>query len=108
MRGCLLRGKTPAPVRAEHLARRKEIYEALHPETKHGGAPGKAGGGKEPLAKSAPSASFAKDTAARTGLSTRTIYSDVQIARKLAPDVKEAPRDTSLADSKRNLLLWHS
>jgi hypothetical protein len=33
--------------RGEHLRRRKDLYEAMHPETGHGGLPGKAGGGKE-------------------------------------------------------------
>jgi hypothetical protein len=31
---------------------------ALNPKTKHGGAPGKAGGGKVPLPKVADSATF--------------------------------------------------
>ncbi len=53
----------------------KGLYEAKYPQTKHGGAPGKAGGGK--LAKDAESASFAKDTAAKTKQSARTLESDL-------------------------------
>jgi hypothetical protein len=32
--------------RADHMLRKKEIHERKHPETKHGGAPGKTGEGK--------------------------------------------------------------
>jgi hypothetical protein len=32
--------------RAELLATRKRVYETLHPASRHGGAPGRAGGGK--------------------------------------------------------------
>jgi hypothetical protein len=46
------------------------LYEALHPETKHGGASGKSGGGKKP--KDDKLSSFAADTAAKTGTSRRT------------------------------------
>jgi ParB family chromosome partitioning protein len=42
------------------LARRKELYLTLHPETKRGGAPGKKGGGKKP--KQTKSVSFVSDT----------------------------------------------
>ncbi len=37
--------------RSEQTVRRKQIYEARHPQAKHGGAKGKAGGGKERRAK---------------------------------------------------------
>jgi ParB family chromosome partitioning protein len=89
--------------RGEHLARRKEIYEKLYPHTKHGGAPGKPGGGKEQKAKDAPGASFAKDTAAKTGLSPRTIQEDVQIARNIVPEVRDEIRNTPLANARREL-----
>jgi hypothetical protein len=46
-----------------------ELYEKVHPETKKGGAPGKAGGGKK--AKTAKLATLARDTATKTGLSRR-------------------------------------
>jgi ParB-like chromosome segregation protein Spo0J len=88
--------------RAEHLRRRKELYEALHPEVKHGGAPGKAGGGKD-KAKGARVASFAADTAKKTGLSERTVQEDVQVA-KLSPEVKLLVKGTPLANRKRDLV----
>jgi ParB-like nuclease domain len=61
---------SPAEV-AMHTVRRKELYEKVHPQAKHGGAPGKAGGGKK--AKGANVASFVKDTAEKTGQSKRSI-----------------------------------
>lgn len=100
----LIRNELTQLERAEALARRKEIYEARHPQVKHGGAPGKAGGGKIPRPKDETVSSFAADTAAKTGLTPRTIQQDVQIATKIAPDVRDAIRDTPLADSKRDLL----
>jgi N6-adenosine-specific RNA methylase IME4/uncharacterized ParB-like nuclease family protein len=61
---------TPAE-EALHIDRRKELYETLYPETKHGGAPGKAGGGKK--TKGAQNASFAKETSRKTGKSARKV-----------------------------------
>lgn len=87
--------------RSEHLARRKEIYEALHPQAKHGGAPGKAGGGK---AKAENISSFADETAAAAGVTPRTVRQEVQIAEGLSEDVKEAIRGSGVADRKADLL----
>jgi len=48
--------------------------------------------------------SFTEDTASKIGVSPRTIRRDVQIAEDLADEVKEAIRNTDLADNKTELL----
>jgi hypothetical protein len=53
--GNLMRANLMPSERGAHHAKRKELYLKLHPETEHGGAPGKAGGGKK--AKGAKTAS---------------------------------------------------
>ena len=98
----LVRNDLTVLERAEHLARRKAIYEKLHPETRHGGAPGRKGGGKK--AKDAPHASFAADTSAKAGIAPRTVQEDVQLATRPAPDVRDAVRATPIADEKKMLL----
>jgi N6-adenosine-specific RNA methylase IME4 len=97
----LIRNELTVLERADHLKRRKEIYLAKHPGTKQGGAPGLPGGGK---AKTEMISSFADDTAAKTGLSDRTIRHEVQIASSIPEDVKEKIRGTDLADNKTELL----
>ncbi|MEH2482030.1 hypothetical protein V1282_005387 [Nitrobacteraceae bacterium AZCC 2146] len=77
------RDLTPAQ-RAKLVSKRKAAYEAVHPETKHGGAPGKAGGGK---AKGAKSASFAAETAAKSGKSIRSVQVDATRAKALGADL---------------------
>ena len=70
----LIRAHLSPAERALHIGRRKELYEARHPETKHGGAAGKSGGGKK--AKDLNSRSFVRDTAAKTGKARSTIARD--------------------------------
>lgn len=65
---------------AGELKRRKEVYEALHPDTRKGVAGGKARQGT-----ATDNLSFAEDTAKKTGLSERTVQRAVQIAEKIAP-----------------------
>jgi len=86
--------------RAEWLKRRKEIYEVLYPETRWGGDM------KSAAAKSNGNnfRSFSNETAAKAGVSPRTIRQEVQIATRLADDVKDALKATAVADHKTDLL----
>jgi ParB family chromosome partitioning protein len=93
----LIRAELTVLERAEQLARRKEIYEELHPDTKAGYR--RAVGMHRVLGHNVEetvSPTFAEDTAHKTGLSPRSVRHDVQIATKLAPDVRDAIRDTEL------------
>ncbi|HEX7071897.1 MAG TPA: MT-A70 family methyltransferase [Rhodothermales bacterium] len=90
----LIRHELHYTERAVMLARRKELYEAKHPEAKHGGAPGKAGGGK--VAKDETVSSFAADTAARTKVNPRTVQQDVQIAHAFKPQELEVLREADV------------
>ena len=91
--------------RAEQLSRRKNIYEEVYPQTKRGTAGALASNAAQgnATADSAVS-SFNKDTAAKTGISERVVFESIQIARDIAPAVKDIIRDTDLADRKTDLL----
>jgi len=99
----LIRNELTVLERAEQLKRRKEIYEAKYPESK-------AKTGRELVerrwhtADIVSAVSFTEDTASKIGVSPRTIRRDVQIAEDLADEVKEAIRNTDLADNKTELL----
>ncbi len=83
------------------LARRKEIYEALHPERKAGAKQGKKDAGKkEPGDKAV---SFAEETAQKTGKSRRTVQRDVAIGEAISDEVAELIKDTPVADNKSEL-----
>jgi hypothetical protein len=47
---------------------------------------------------------FADDTASKTGVTPRTVREEVQIAKPIAPEVRDAIRNTPMADSKADLL----
>lgn len=66
------------------LSRRKEIYEALHPEVRQGKRNGQT-------SKTAPGAvlAFAEDTAEKLGIAPRTIREKIQVARKITPEVEQ-------------------
>jgi ParB family chromosome partitioning protein len=98
----LIRHELTVLERAEHLLRRKELYELRFPAAKHGGAPGKPGGGKKRRANGV--SSFAHATGSKLSVTPRSIQHDVQIAEKIANDVKATIRSTPVADSKRDLL----
>ena len=85
--------------RATFLARRKEVYEALYPETKHGAAPN---GGK--VANLGDFANrFSEATAERLGVSERSIQRAVARYQALAADVRQTIAGTWLAESGSQL-----
>lgn len=72
--------------RDEHFARRKEIYEALHPETRPvtiTGGPGRGHKTSETISPVSPRPAFAADTAAKTGVSRSTVEQEVKIAKAI-------------------------
>ncbi len=88
--------------RAEHLVERKSLYETKYPQTRHGGAPGQAGGGKK--AKVEKISSFASDTAEKTGKTERGIRQAVRRANNISQDVRDTIREVdAIADNASEL-----
>ena len=88
--------------RAEHMDERKSLYESKHPETKHGGAPGQAGGGKK--AKVDNLSTFAKDTSDRTGETARNVRRAVHRAKNISQEVRDRIREVeAIADNGTEL-----
>lgn len=96
----LCRNELTVLERAEQTARRKEIYEALHPTTAHNGRWKK----KSDPDSGSDTPAFIDDTAAKTHRSRSGVAEDVQIAKSLAPDVREKLKATDVADRKTELL----
>ena len=86
--------------RGEHLARRKEIYEALHPEARHGSVGN--GRSRDPESGSLPA--FIDDASAKTNRSRTVVAEDVRIANNIAEPLRARLRGTDTADSKTDLL----
>lgn len=104
----LVRNDLTVLERAESVARRKEIYEALHPLAKPEEQRKKGlNVSADKLTALAETPAFTKDTAEKAKISERTVRRDVQVATKLAPEVKEAIRALPVADSQTELLQPH-
>ena len=73
------------------LLRRKELYEAIHPETRQGQRNGQTV--KNENFSLLETKSFSQDTAEKLGVSKRTVEQLVQTARDLTPEAKKAIRD---------------
>lgn len=116
----LVRAELDGIERGEALKRQKEIYEALHPETRHGFSGGSASAESQrdrkgtdadaasvedcdSTTKAEPPLSFAKYAAQKTGRAERTVQEDIRIASKLTDDVKDKLRGTELAN-RQNVL----
>lgn len=83
--------------RDEKLLRRKEIYEALHPETKRE-ATLKQYRTAETAKREAPS--FNADVAQKTNIPERTLRKSIQRARDIVPEAKEVIREVGLGAEK--------
>ena len=70
----------------EQLARRKEIYEKLHPETRQGQRNGQTS--KTETVSVLDTKPFAEDTAEKLGVTARTVRNRIQVAKNLTPAVK--------------------
>ena len=85
------------------LLRRKEIYEALHPETKNGGDR-KSEKIRTSKCRSDLEMSFAQDTADKLGVSRRTVERQIQTAKNLSPEAKDIIRETGIKLTKKDAL----
>ena len=88
---------------AKATAKRKELYEALHPETK---TPGRGKNQHVPTDKMATGTeapSFADDTAAKTGRSARSVRRDAEIGAAISDAAAVQLHGTAVADNKTQL-----
>ena len=84
------------------LLRRKEIYESLHPETKHGMRNGQTvKNDKMSFLEAKP---FTEDAAEKRGVSRRTIERDVQMAKNLSPTAKEIIKKSGAKITKKGAM----
>lgn len=95
----LMRSELTEMERARALARRKEIYEIKHPETRAGvaGAEAKHGRATEKI-------SFAADAAAKTGKTERAVRNSVRIGERLTPEAEAEAKKLGLDDHQAALL----
>ena len=80
------------------LLRRKELYEAIHPETRQGMRNGQTA--KSENLSLLDTKSFSQDTADKLGVSKRTVEQLVQTARDLTPEAKKIIRDSDAKITK--------
>ncbi len=89
---------------SELLARRKKIYETLHPATIARNLPGHASNYESSSDKlTGEEKPFSQDTAEKMGVSPRTVERHVQIGENLTPETKDILRGTDMKITKQNL-----
>ena len=86
----LIRHELDVVDESDQLARRKEIYEALYPQTKRG-AKNQYTQNLDVLTDTVTVSkkSFVDDTAETMGVSPRTVSRKIQLAKNLSPDAKQ-------------------
>jgi len=86
--------------KSSNLARRKEIYEELYPETRPGGdRQGNPKEDEEPKAQR-----FTKAEEKRTGESERTIQRLIKVGKGIVPEVRDSIRSLPISDSQKDLI----
>ncbi|EAV40420.1 ParB-like nuclease domain protein [Stappia aggregata IAM 12614] len=88
--------------RCEALSELKRVYEALHPETKHGGDR-KSQATKNKRENQIAIFAFCQNAAETTGLSRRTVELAIQIFRGLSPQSRERLKGTLFAEKQSDL-----
>src|SRR5699024_2418164 len=73
--------------RADHIARRKCIYEQLYPQTRHGGDRRSEAAGSNPQLEDLKKNSFAEETAEKTGRSRQSVERDARRGNAVEPDI---------------------
>ena len=84
------------------LLRRKELYEAIHPETRQGQRNGQTA--KNENFSLLDTKSFSQDTADKLGVSKRTVEQLVQTARDLTPEAKKIIKEADTKITKGDAL----
>lgn len=91
----------------ELLLRRKEIYEALHPESVQTNQGGPFRGNQHQEVSDTmtqTTKSFAQDTAEKLGVGRRTVERQVQIAKNLTPETKDILREADTTVTRKQAL----
>lgn len=99
----LIRSDLTELERSEHLARRKALYEELHPDAAQF-SPQKQAARRATEPGDNVSPGFSQDTAAKTGQSERTIQRATKIGTGIIPEVRDTIRETPVADNQQDLL----
>jgi len=93
----LCRAELTPSDRARQTARRKEIYEELHPETRaHVAGAHAANAAQGNATANSAAASFSSETAAATGRAERTVRLDAERGAKVIDEVLDMVRGTAL------------
>lgn len=96
----LMRSELTEMERARALARRKEIYEIKHPETRQGGDRGNQHTG----GRQSDKMSFSQQTAAKIGKTAKTVERSVRIGERLTPEAEDEAKKLGLDDHQAALL----